>query len=460
MIDLFNKDFEAFESRFTTFFSKINLKSLLKECGVNKIKGIDAFLVFKFIFSTIFTGLSLLRREKEEDDAPSKNTVSRFMTSCKADWSKLTCRVSAAINSIFLSSVHEAEDKKKERTFRSFIVDDSPYLRNKSNKVELLARNFDHANHSYFKGFRMLTLGYSDGYSFLPVSSCCMSSGNEKNVLNKADETIKPGTPADRRRKLAIEEMPAATIALIDEAKENGLSADYVLMDSWFICPKMIRALTTRGYNVCGMVKKSKTKYSIEGKEKTLTQIFKENRKKRGRSRYLLSVVVKIKDDDGNDLELKLVYVRNRANRKEWLCILSTDTTLTEDEVIACYSERWAIETFFKFSKQKLQIVKRCNAISYDAICANNAIAFIQYAMLELERRLSNDNRTLGELFVDMLVDGDQDKIAAAVSVFLSMFADELVESMHLQADTVEKLLNEFCTKLPELFSKRFKNCA
>jgi len=80
--------------------------------------------------------------------------------------------------------------------------------------------------------------------------------------------------------------------------------------------------------------------------------------------------------------------------------------------------------------------------------------------MLELERRLSNDERTLGELFADILIDGDQDKIAAAVSAFLSMFADELIDSLHLQADTVEKLLDEFSKKLPELFSKRFKYCA
>ena len=50
-------------------------------------------------------------------------------------------------------------------------------------------------------------------------------------------------------------------------------------------------------------------------------------------------------------LEAKLVFVRNRNNRKEYLVLLSTDTTLTEDEVIQLYGKRWDIEVFFKTCK-------------------------------------------------------------------------------------------------------------
>ncbi len=53
------------------------------------------------------------------------------------------------------------------------IVDDSLYSRNRSKKVELAARVFDHAAHRFVKGFRMLTLGWSDGTPlFLSPSRC------------------------------------------------------------------------------------------------------------------------------------------------------------------------------------------------------------------------------------------------------------------------------------------------
>ena len=35
----------------------------------------------------------------------------------------------------------------------------------------------------YKKGFRLLTLGWSDGNTFLPVNSCLMASSKESNII-------------------------------------------------------------------------------------------------------------------------------------------------------------------------------------------------------------------------------------------------------------------------------------
>jgi hypothetical protein len=72
------------------------------------------------------------------------------------------------------------------------IVDDSLFSRNRSKKVELFARIFDHTSHKFYKGFRMLTLGWSDGNTFLPVSFNLLSSTNDNNVYC-------PAQPKDRR---------------------------------------------------------------------------------------------------------------------------------------------------------------------------------------------------------------------------------------------------------------------
>ena len=47
------------------------------------------------------------------------------------------------------------------------ILDDSVIKRNRSKKAELLARVYDHVEHKFQKGFTLLTLGWSDGYSFI-----------------------------------------------------------------------------------------------------------------------------------------------------------------------------------------------------------------------------------------------------------------------------------------------------
>lgn len=53
----------------------------------------------------------------------------------------------------------------------------------------------------------------------------------------------------------------------------------------------------------------------------SLISIYNKNKKRRGRSRYLLSVMVDVVKD-GNIIPAKVVYVRNRNKRKEYLCII------------------------------------------------------------------------------------------------------------------------------------------
>ena len=39
----------------------------------------------------------------------------------------------------------------------------------------------------------------------------------------------------------------------------------------------------------------------------------------------------------------KVVYVRNRNKRKEYLCLISTDVNLDENEIIRIYGKHWDI---------------------------------------------------------------------------------------------------------------------
>jgi hypothetical protein len=54
------------------------------------------------------------------------------------------------------------------------------------------------------------------------------------------------------------------------------------------------------------------------------------------------------------DITVKIVFVRHRTNKNEWLSILSTDCSLSEEEIIRIYGIRWDIETFFKCTKSLL----------------------------------------------------------------------------------------------------------
>ena len=49
----------------------------------------------------------------------------------------------------------------------------------------------------------MLTIGWSDGNTFLPVSCCLLSTENAKNRINEASKAIDARTNGGRQRKLA-----------------------------------------------------------------------------------------------------------------------------------------------------------------------------------------------------------------------------------------------------------------
>ncbi len=191
-----------------------------------------------------------------------------------------------------------------------------------------------------------------------------------------------------------------AMLHLLKMAKTTCIPAKYVTFDSWFTSPKSLLAVKNLGFDVIGMVKKTpKMYFEYEGQNLSLIDIYKRNKKRRGRSRYLLSVNVTVVKD-GESIAAKVVYVRNRNKRKEYLCLITTDTSLNENEIIRLYGKRWDIEVFFKVCKSYLRLSKECNALSSDAMTAHTAVVFTRYMMLSVENREANDERSLGELFV------------------------------------------------------------
>ena len=100
-------------------------------------------------------------------------------------------------------------------------------------------------------------------------------------------------------------------LTLLDAARKATIPAKYVLFDSWFSSPSTLHAVKSMGYDVIGMVKKTpKMFFRYNGEDMPLTSIYNKNKKRRGRSRYLLSVMIDVVKD-GEIIPAKVVYVRN-----------------------------------------------------------------------------------------------------------------------------------------------------
>ena len=201
--------------------------------------------------------------------------------------------------------------------------------------------------------------------------------------------------------------------------------------------------------NVIAMIKKSsRIKYSYCGKQLNIKEIYSRNKKRRGRSKYLLSVDVMVGKE--NPIPAKIVCVRNKANRKEWLAFICTDTTLSEEESIRIYGKRWQIEVFFKTCKSMLNLIGECHSLSYDALTAHVAIVFTRYMLLAMEQRQNEDQRTLRKLFF-LLVDEMADiTFNRSLGILMVALMASLQEILKLSDEQLTAFTADFEARLPE----------
>ena len=431
---------------------RFHISSALKAANAYKKKGIPVVEVFQYLFLLIFSNRSMYMSLITGRNTPgfAKDTVYRFMKMLQINWIRFTTLLASRIIRDAIVPLDSGERKNV------LIIDDSMFERNRSKKVELLAKAYDHANHRYRFGFRMLTLGWSDGSTFLPVNSVLLSSESKKNRINEAADVDKR-TAGYRCRMLSMQKGTLAMLELLKVTKKATIPASYVLFDSWFSSPSTLHAVKSIGYDVIGMVKKTpKMFFRYNGEDMSLISIYGKNKKRRGRSRYLLSVLVDVVKD-GESIPAKVVYVRNRNKRKEYLCLICTDPSLDENEIIRIYGKRWDIEVFFKVCKSYLNLSRECNSLSYDAMTAHTAVVFTRYMMLSLESRESGDNRSLGELFLYFSDEMADITWIQAFHMLLQMFRSILKDNTELTEEKINELVDAFMDTLPVLLKTQLQ---
>ena len=429
----------------TKFMQRFHLGKLLFKCNAGKEKGIPVMDVFRFLFCMMFSDRSFYMQMKTGTfrEGFSKNTIYRFLNNARTNWQRFTTLLSADIINGFMKPL--TDEKRKD----VFIVDDSLFDRSRSKKTELLARVFDHCSMKYRAGFRMLTLGWSDGNSFVPVNHCLLSAAEDKNLLCEGN-ACDGRSLAGRRRLQARRKATDVMVELIHSARCAGITARYVLFDSWFSAPKTMIALKNQEHlDTIAMVRKSKTKYLYNGEKLNVKEIYSRNKKRRGRSRYLLSVPVTV-EKDGESIPAKFVYVRNKSKRKDWLVIVSTDTGLSEEEIIRVYGKRWDIEVFFKACKSYLNLVKEYRGISYDAMNAHVAIVFSRYMMLSVAQRENEDDKTICELCFCLLDEMEDITFSRSMCIIIDTLMDAVMEYFHITEAQLEEFTASFIQRLPQ----------
>ena len=244
---------------------------------------------------------------------------------------------------------------------------------------------------------------------------------------------------------------------MVAEAKASGIQASHLLFGSWFAYPVTMRNLLAKGMQTLCMLKVTeKIFYHYQGDDLHLAAIYRKIRKRRGRAKILASVMVEIgKNDKGLPVPAKIVFVQGMRTKK-WLALLSTDTALGDEEIIATYKRRWDIEVFFKMAKSFLNLAKEYQGQSYDALVAHAIMVCCRYVMLALAKRTNQAPRTLGTLFHACCEELQQATFAEALSLVLTILKQTLGNAPEMNREIIRSLIDRFLRELPPIYGTRW----
>mgnify|MGYP000220400293 CR=1 FL=1 len=399
----FKGDFTA-TNAIRDIFGVFKYKSVTSKIFTHKTKGHNPLHLFwtivLFPFLSISNVYGFTQSSHKQILNVCKDTFYDLLSSNLVNWRLLLLNVVKRFNKL---SPQGSDGKDKH--VKCFIADDSD-IEKRGSKFEGISRIFNHVTKRHIFGFKFLALGLWDGKSFLPVDfSFHNEKGKKKNYgmslkqrkqrFAKEREKSSPG--AKRKKELRLQKTKNL-IKMIRRAVKHGLTADYVLTDAWFCTQDIIdkvRQIKGGMLHLISMCRMDKRNYDINGKKMNASQILKYKKQDKKRSRankvYYIEVTATYKG-----MPVKLFFTR-LTKRAKWRLIVTTDTSLSFNEMYKIYQIRWTIEVFFKESKQYLGLGK-CQSIDFDGQIAATTISCIQYIMLALHKR-HNMYESIGGVF-------------------------------------------------------------
>ena len=416
-------------NRISSFIGDFNIGTLLNRSGIRKLWGASPLELFTAIFMLPFEGNNFFRGIVNNTGLQfSKDAAYDLLKNPRHNWRKLLMALAVKVSSFF----YLLTDKEREKVL---IFDDSTFSRSRSKVVELLAWIFDHNSGQRLKGFKMLTLGWSDGANFLPLDFILCSSAKAEKRVQGITKDLDKRTCGYKRRLEAITKSTEHLETMVKRALSLGIEADYILMDSWFCFPAIIAQLGQHLPVICMAKDMPTIFYRYKNSWIRLSTLYSRIKKRPGKAKILASVVVETKQGQ----KVKIVFVRHR-HKRDWLAILSTKIDLPDKEVVRIYGKRWDIEVFFKMMKHYLNLEKEVQLRDYDGIIGHITIAMMRYMFLAFEQRCHDDPRTLGSLFhacseeiKDLtLIDALQRLLALALDKVRSAgeFSEDVVSAM------------------------------
>ncbi len=282
------------------------------------------YLMSSFSYTTA-TGLSIL-----VEGEISHDKVTRFLSS--EDFT------SSELWEIIKPKVREIESEKGV-----IIVDDTIEEKPSTDENEIVCWHYDHSKGKSVKGINIITaLYYSQGVRVPIVFDLVRKT---KTVID--EKTNKEKRVSEKTKNEQYREMLKVSV-------KNNIKFKYVLNDVWYASSEnMMYVKTSLGKDFIMPIKTNR-KIALNKKDKL-------------NGKYVTVRTLELKENDKQEIYLEgvsfpLILIRqifkNEDGSQGVLYLVSSDLTLTYDNITAIYQKRWKVEEYHKSLKQHVSLCK------------------------------------------------------------------------------------------------------
>ena len=193
--------------------------------------------------------------------------------------------------------------------------------------------------------------------------------------------------------------------------------------------PNFINEVKENGIDVIARLSKSNRIWQFTGKYNTLESLYIKTNKtktlKLGNYNSIKYTYVSTTTTHKTLGRVKIVFIKTKDNL---IPIISTNTNLSDIEIINTYKKRWNIEQGYKDLREYFQFGKEENRI-YEAIIARITLSFLAYNLTSYINRVQNEPQTLGNLFRDL--ECQLETLAISMELFLKIL-EQIIESQEI----------------------------
>ena len=399
----------------------INFSSILKQSNfIKRDIGKSPYLVILHFLYMFVINRKISSFMKYSNDSYKKDVYYRLLKDNRYNWRKLLLLTSVKL----ICKLHKLQ---KTTDTKVLIIDDTVEIK-RGKFIEGSCKNlWSNKEHRTVKGLNIVSLNYSDCYTDMMLDFSI--NYNKNQIVNVDENSFHHKSNAYKRRVEGNDGKNILALDMLQRVLKLGIYADYLLVDSWYAKPDFINTVQTNGLNVIARIANNPRIWQFVGKHNTLeslyTQAKKQKTSKFGNYNTIKYTYISTIATHKTLGRVKIVFIKTKDNL---IPIISTNTNLSDIEIINTYKKRWNIEQGYKDLREYFQFGKEENRI-YEAIIARITLSFLAYNLTSYINRINNEPQTLGNLFRDL--ECQLETLAISMELFLKIL-EQIIESQEI----------------------------